>query len=67
MVNFGNDWDKLLEDEFKKDYYLKLRQFLANEYKTCPYLCANSLVCIYNIKYEDKINELHFLKNDEQK
>ena len=34
MVNFGNDWDKLLEDEFKKDYYLKLRQFLANEYKT---------------------------------
>ncbi len=34
MVNFGNDWDKLLADEFKKDYYLKLRQFLANEYKT---------------------------------
>lgn len=34
MVNFGNDWDKLLEDEFKKDYYIKLRQFLANEYKT---------------------------------
>lgn len=34
MVNFGNDWDKLLEDEFKKDYYLKLRQSLANEYKT---------------------------------
>lgn len=34
MVNFGNDWDKLLEDEFKKDYYLKLRRFLANEYKT---------------------------------
>lgn len=34
MVNFGNDWDKFLEDEFKKDYYLKLRQSLANEYKT---------------------------------
>ncbi len=34
MVNFGNDWDKLLEDEFKKEYYLKLRHFLANEYKT---------------------------------
>lgn len=34
MVNFGNDWDKLLEDEFKKEYYLKLRQILTNEYKT---------------------------------
>lgn len=34
MVEFGNDWDELLKDEFKKDYYLKLRQFLINEYKT---------------------------------
>lgn len=29
-----NDWQSLLEDEFKKDYYLKLRRFLINEYKT---------------------------------
>ena len=28
MVNLGNDWDDLLKDEFKKDYYLKLREFL---------------------------------------
>lgn len=34
MIEFNNDWDKLLEDEFKKEYYLKLRQFLINEYKT---------------------------------
>ena len=34
MVEFGNDWDELLKDEFKKDYYLRLRQFLINEYKT---------------------------------
>ncbi len=34
MVNIGNEWDKLLKDEFKKEYYLKLRAFLANEYKT---------------------------------
>lgn len=34
MVEFGNDWDELLKDEFKKDYYLRLRQFLLNEYKT---------------------------------
>ncbi len=32
MVNLGNDWDKILEDEFKKPYYLKLREFLKYEY-----------------------------------
>ncbi len=32
MVNIGNDWDALLADEFKKDYYLKLREFLKVEY-----------------------------------
>ena len=34
MVNIGNSWDGLLKDEFKKDYYLKLRGFLKNEYAT---------------------------------
>lgn len=34
MVNIGNEWDELLKDEFKKEYYLKLRAFLANEYRT---------------------------------
>lgn len=34
MVSIGNDWDVLLKDEFTKDYYLKLRQFLAVEYQT---------------------------------
>lgn len=33
MVNLGNDWDKILEGEFDKEYYLKLRSFLKNEYK----------------------------------
>ncbi len=32
MVNLGNEWDKVLEGEFSKDYYLKLRQFLKEEY-----------------------------------
>jgi len=32
MVNFGNDWDVLLDGEFEKDYYLKLREFLKKEY-----------------------------------
>ncbi|MGN1115189.1 MAG: uracil-DNA glycosylase, partial [Candidatus Ornithomonoglobus sp.] len=34
MVSIGNDWDELLKDEFEKDYYKKLRAFLAQEYKT---------------------------------
>ncbi len=34
MVNFENEWDELLKDEFEKDYYLQLRQKLINEYKT---------------------------------
>lgn len=34
MVNLGNSWDELLRDEFKKDYYLNLRQFLKQEYST---------------------------------
>ena len=34
MVNIGNEWDSLLAEEFKKDYYLRLRSILANEYKT---------------------------------
>lgn len=29
-----NDWKELLNEEFSKDYYLKLRNFLINEYKT---------------------------------
>ena len=33
MVNIGNEWDELLKNEFQSDYYLKLRNFLAYEYK----------------------------------
>ena len=34
MVHFENSWDELLKDEFKKPYYLRLRQFLINEYRS---------------------------------
>lgn len=34
MVNIGNEWDELLAGEFKKEYYLRLRQFLISEYST---------------------------------
>ena len=32
MVLLNNDWDELLAEEFSKEYYLKLRQFLKTEY-----------------------------------
>ena len=34
MVNLGNSWDEILKGEFQKPYYLKLRQFLVEEYQT---------------------------------
>ncbi|WP_027398857.1 uracil-DNA glycosylase [Anaerovorax odorimutans] len=34
MVNIGNEWDEILKDEFKKEYYLQLRKFLISEYRT---------------------------------
>ncbi|MGL4450972.1 MAG: uracil-DNA glycosylase [Sarcina sp.] len=33
-INITTDWLNILKNEFKKDYYLKLRQFLLSEYKT---------------------------------
>lgn len=33
-VNFKNQWQDLLKDEFSKEYYLKLREFLKLEYST---------------------------------
>lgn len=36
MVNIGNDWDVLLKEEFENEYYLKLREFLREEYKNGP-------------------------------
>lgn len=32
-VNLTNDWADYLQEEFQKDYYLKLRQFLLQEYQ----------------------------------
>ena len=29
----GNNWDKLLEDEYKKEYFVNLIEFLKKEYK----------------------------------
>lgn len=34
MEIFHNDWAKFLNDELKQPYYLELRKFLVDEYKT---------------------------------
>ena len=34
MVNIGNDWDEILSSEFSSPYYLELREFLKEEYRT---------------------------------
>ncbi len=50
MVNIGNEWDELLKDEFEKEYYLKLREFLKKEYFT--YQIYPNMYDIFNaLKY----------------
>ena len=34
MVNIGNSWDDILKDEFEKQYYKDIREFLKKEYAT---------------------------------
>lgn len=34
MQKIGNNWDELLKDEFRREYYLRLREFLKQEYSS---------------------------------
>lgn len=49
MVRIGNSWDEILKGEFEKEYYLKLREFLIEEYRT-------------KVIYPDKNNIFNSLK-----
>ncbi len=57
MKILKNDWAPLLEEEFNKPYYLKLREFLIKEYTTRT---------IYPDKYHI-FNALHFTPYSEVK
>lgn len=57
MPKISNNWLKAIGDEFEKSYYLQLRQFLINEYKT------NS---VYP-KADDIFNAFHFTPLDKVK
>ena len=50
MVNIGNEWDELLADQFRSEYYKKLRAFLVGEYRN--YNVYPPADCIFNaLKY----------------
>ena len=52
MVKLNNQWDVLLCEDFKKEYYLKLREFLKIEYAN--YRIFPSMYDIFNaLKYTD--------------
>ena len=52
MVKLNNQWDELLCEEFKKEYYLQLREFLKIEYAN--YRIFPSMYDIFNaLKYTD--------------
>ena len=55
MVKIGNSWDEILKEEFKKDYYLKIREFLKYEYS--HYRIFPEMNDIFNsLKYADYNN-----------
>lgn len=54
---FKNDWQTVIGDELKKDYYLKLRQFLIYEYNHFQVFPAKA----------DLFNALHLTAYDEVK
>ena len=58
MKILKNDWHDIIKDEFKKDYYLALRQFLKTEYGTIttyPDMNDNSNALHYTSYKEVKV------------
>ena len=56
-VEFKNDWQEILKDEFQKDYYKELRKKLVYEYKHYK---------IYPDMY-DLFNALHYTSYEDTK
>lgn len=52
MVHIGNKWDEILRDEFSCESYLKIREFLKEEYFS--HKCYPDMYDIFNaLKYTD--------------
>ena len=55
----GNKWDEILQDEFKKDYFTNLMNFIKNEYKEKTILVVDDSNIIRNFVkriFSDKFN-----------
>lgn len=48
MVHFDNAWDELLQDEFKKEYYIKIHNFLKAEYANPAYPVYPNMYDLFN-------------------
>ncbi len=59
MVKFDNSWDKVLEGEFEKEYYRKIHNFLAHEYRNSAYPTYPDMYDIFNAM---KITDYHAVK-----
>ena len=59
MVSLGNNWDSLLYEEFEKEYYLKLRDFLKSEYANPNFPVYPDMHDIFNAL---KITDYHAVK-----
>ena len=59
MVSLGNNWDSLLDEEFEKEYYLKLRTFLKEEYANPAFPVYPDMHDIFNAL---KITDYHAVK-----
>ena len=57
MVRIGNGWDEILADEFRGENYLKIREFLKDEYS--HHVCYPSMYDIFNaLKYTEQGSEI---------
>ncbi len=48
MIKFNNNWDHLLKDEFEKEYYKKIHNFLKYEYMSPDYPVYPDMYDIFN-------------------
>lgn len=58
MVSLNNSWDGLLKDEFEKEYYLKIREFLKKEYANPEYPVYPKMNDLFNALKITDYNEV---------
>ncbi|MEA4920225.1 MAG: uracil-DNA glycosylase [Clostridiaceae bacterium] len=57
MVNIGNKWDKILQDDFSSEYYMQIRAFLKIEYKA--HTVYPSMYDIFNALKETDFDDVN--------